>query len=207
MAVTGLINVDALRRIWRFSRAEFAVAVVALLGVLGSGLLRGVLIGVVLSLLLLLRRSSRPHTTELGRVPGTEYFADLVRHAKNERDPEVFIFRIEGALLYFNVDYVRDRFFELLNQHGGGVRLVVFFLGTVPILDLAGADLLVELHHAIRERGMAFRVAEAHGQMREALRRIGFEGDYGPVEANQTVSAVLQNWKGETRIGTTLERE
>ena len=207
MAVTGLINVDALRRIWRFSRAEFAVAVVALLGVLGSGLLRGVLIGVVLSLLLLLRRSSRPHTTELGRVPGTEYFADLVRHAKNERDPEVFIFRIEGALLYFNVDYVRDRFFELLNQHGGGVRLVVFFLGTVPILDLAGADLLVELHHAIRERGMAFRVAEAHGQMREALRRVGFEGEYGPVEANQTVSAVLQNWKGETRIGTTLERE
>ena len=73
--------------------------------------------------------------------------------------------------------------------------------------DGAGADLLVELHHAIRERGMAFRVAEAHGQMREALRRIGFEGDYGPVEANQTVSAVLQNWKGETRIGTTLERE
>ena len=207
MAVTGLINIDALQRIWRFSRAEFAVAFVALLGVLGSGLLRGVLIGVVLSLLLLLRRSSRPHTTELGRVPGTEYFADLLRHPKNERDPEVFIFRIEGALLYFNVEYVRDRFFELLNQRGDGVRLVVFFLGTVPILDLAGADLLVELHHAIRERGMAFRVAEAHGQMREALRRVGFEGEYGPVEANQTVSAVLQNWKGETRIGTTLERE
>ena len=198
MAVTGLINIDALQRIWRFSRAEFAVAFVALLGVLGSGLLRGVLIGVVLSLLLLLRRSSRPNTTELGRVPGTEYFADLLRHPKNERDPEVFIFRIEGALLYFNVEYVRDRFFELLNQRGGGVRLVVFFLGTVPILDLAGADLLVELHHAIRERGMAFRVAEAHGQMREALRRVGFEREYGPVEANQTVSAVLQNWKSET---------
>ena len=188
VAVTGLINIDAIQRIWRFSRAEFAVAFVALLGVLGSGLLRGVLIGVVLSLLLLLRRSSRPHTTELGRVPGTEYFADLLRHPKNERDPEVFIFRIEGALLYFNVEYVRDRFFELLNQRGDGVRLVVFFLGTVPILDLAGADLLVELHHAMRERGMAFRVAEAHGQMREALRRVGFEREYGPVEANQPVA-------------------
>jgi MFS superfamily sulfate permease-like transporter len=198
LAVTGLINIEAIQRIWRFSHAEFAVAFVALLGVLGSGLLRGVLIGVVLSLLLLLRRSSQPHTTELGRVPGTEYFADLLRHPKNERDPEVFIFRIEGALLYFNVEYVRDRFFELLNQRGDGVRLVVFFLGTVPILDLAGADLLVELHHAMRERGMAFRVAEAHGQMREALRRVGFEHEYGPVAANQTVSAVLQNWKSET---------
>ena len=198
MAVTGLINIEALRRIWRFSRAEFAVAFVALLGVLGSGLLRGVLIGVVLSLLLLLRRSSRPHTTELGRVPGTEYFADLLRHPKNERDPEVFIFRSEGALLYFNVEYVRDCFFALLNQRGDGVRLVVFFLGTVPILDLAGADLLAELHHAMRERGMTFRVAEAHGQMREALRRVGFEREYGPVEANQPVATVLRHWKSET---------
>jgi high affinity sulfate transporter 1 len=197
MAVTGLINLDALQRIWQFSRAEFAVAGVALLGVLGSGLLRGVLIGVVLSLLLLLRRGSRPNTTELGRVPGTEYFADLLRHPKNERDPEVFIFRSEGALLYFNVEYVRDRFFALLNQRGDGVRLVIFFLGTVPILDLAGADLLVELHHAMRERGMAFRVAEAHGQVREALRRVGFERKYGPVAANQTIVAVLQNWQSE----------
>jgi len=198
MAVTGLINIDALQRIWRFSRAEFAIAFVALLGVLGSGLLRGVLIGVVLSLLLLLRRSSQPHTTELGRVSGTEYFADLLRHPKNERDPEVFIFRCEGALLYFNIEYVRDRFFALLNQRGDGVRLVVFFLGTVPILDLAGANLLVELHHAMRERGMVFRIAEAHGQMREALRRVDFEHEYGPVVANQTIATVLQNWKSET---------
>lgn len=198
LAVTGLINIDAIQRIWQFSRAEFAVAFVALLGVLGSGLLRGVLIGVVLSLLLLLRRGSRPNTTELGRVPGTEYFADLMRHPKNERDPEVFIFRSEGALLYFNVEYVRDRFFALLNQHGDGVRLAVFFLGTVPTLDLAGADFLVELHHAMRERGTAFRVAEAHGQVREALRRVDFEREYGPVEANQTIATVLQNWKSET---------
>jgi len=78
------------------------------------------------------------------------------------------------------------------------VRLVVFFLGTVPILDLAGADLLAELHHAMRERGMTFRVAEAHGQMREALRRVGFEHEYGPVEANQPVATVLRHWKSET---------
>jgi sulfate permease, SulP family len=198
MAVTGLIKVDALKRIWQFSRAEFAVAFVALLGVLGSGLLRGVLIGVILSLVLLLRRSSRPNTTELGRVPGTDYFADLLRHSKNERDPEVFVFRSEGALLYFNVEYVRDRFFELLNQHGEGVRLAVFFLGTVPTLDLAGAEFLAELHHTMRERGTEFRVAEAHGQVREALRRVGFEREYGPVEANQPVATVLRNWKGET---------
>jgi high affinity sulfate transporter 1 len=80
MAVSGLLKISELQRLWRFSRAELAVAIAALLGVLGSGLLRGVLIGVAISVLLLLRRASRPHTTELGRVPGTDYFADVVRH-------------------------------------------------------------------------------------------------------------------------------
>ena len=87
-----------------------------LIGVLSSGILRGVLIGVVLSLVLLLRRASRPLTTELARVPGTSYFADFLRHPENERVPGVFVFRSESGLLYFNVDYVRDRFFELLAQ-------------------------------------------------------------------------------------------
>ena len=69
------------------------MAVASLLGVLGSGLLRGVLIGAVISILLLLRRASRPRTTELGRVPGTDYFADLSRHPENERLADVFVFR------------------------------------------------------------------------------------------------------------------
>src|SRR6185295_5923441 len=97
-----------LRRLWRFSRAEFAVAIAAFLGVLGSGLLRGVLIGAVVSLLIVIRRAARPRTTELGKVPGTDYYADLARHPANERVPDIFVFRVESALMYFNVDYVRD---------------------------------------------------------------------------------------------------
>ena len=153
MAVTGLFKLSELRRLWRFSRAEFGVAAAALLGVLGSGLLRGVLIGAVISVLLLLRRASRPRTTELGRVPGTDYFADAVRSPENERAGDVFVFRAEAALLYFNVEHVRDRFFELLHARGEGVKLAVFFLGTTPGVDLAGAELLEELHQAMRRVG------------------------------------------------------
>jgi high affinity sulfate transporter 1 len=195
MAVSGLFKLSDLRRLWRFSRAEFAVAAAAILGVLGSGLLRGVLIGVVISLLLLLRRASRPRTTELGRVPGTDYFADVVRHPENERQADVFVFRAEAALLYFNVEHVRDRFFELLNARGEGVKLAIFFLGTSPGIGLAGAELLEELHHALRERGIAFRLAEARGDVRETLRRAGFEEHCGPVAANQPVATVLTQWR------------
>jgi len=195
MAVSGLFRLSDLRRLWRFSRTEFAVAAAAILGVLGSGLLRGVLIGVVMSLVLLLRRASRPRTTELGRVPGTDYFADAVRHPENERPPDVFVFRAESALLYFNVEHVRDRFFELLSARGEGVKLAVFFLGTTPGIDLAGAELLEELHHALQPRGIAFRLAEARGDVRETLRRAGFEQRCFPVVANQPVATVLAEWR------------
>jgi SulP family sulfate permease len=190
VAVTGLFKVEALVRLWRFSRAEFAVALAALLGVLGSGLLRGVLIGAVLSILMLLRRASRPPTTELGRVPGTDTFADRARDPRNLREPGAFVFRTSGALLYFNVDHVRDRFFELLEDHGE-TRRAVFFLGAVPLVDLAGAELLAELHRTLRGRGIELRLAGTPSRVREILIRAGYEHECGPVVANEPVSTAL----------------
>jgi MFS superfamily sulfate permease-like transporter len=190
VAVAGLLKIEALVRLWRFSRAEFAVAVAALFGVLGSGLLRGVLIGAVLSILILLRRASRPPTTELGRVPGTDYFADRVRNPENRREPGVLVFRSSGALLYFNVDYVRDRFFELLDAFGEA-RRAVFFLGAVPAVDLAGAELLIDLHRTLAARGIELRLAGTPSSVRETLVKAGFERECAPVVANEPVSSAV----------------
>ncbi len=190
VAVTGLFKVQALKRLWHFSRAEFAIAMAALFGVLGSGLLRGVLIGAVLSILMLLRRASRPPATELGRVPGTDYFADRQRNPENQRAPGVFVFRSSGALLYFNVDHVRERFLELLGEFGQA-RRVVYFLGVVPLIDLAGAELLVELHKTLAARGIEFRLAAVSSSVREILVKAGYEQHCGPVRANEAVAEVV----------------
>lgn len=173
VAVTGLVKLDAIRGIARFSRAELLVAAAAFVGVLGSGLLRGVLIGVVISILMLLRRGARPPTAELGRIPGSEQFADLARNPENEQTEGVFVFRVNGALLYFNVEFVRERFFELLDAREDGVQLALFDLATTPMLDLAGVQMLEELHHDLRARGIELRIAEGRGPVRDALRRAG----------------------------------
>jgi sulfate permease, SulP family len=191
VAVTGLFKVDAFVRLWRFSRGEFAVAIAALLGVLGSGLLRGVLIGVVLSIILLLRRASQPNATELGRVSGTDEFADRIRNPSNERVPGVFVFRSAGALLYFNVDHVRERFLALLGEHGD-VKRAVFYMGAVPTLDLAGAEFLAELHETLRERGIELRLAATPSSVRELLVRAGYEEHCGPIAANEPLSSVVR---------------
>ncbi len=194
-AVMSLIDITAFRHIWHFSRGEFLVAMIALLGVLGSGPENGVLLGAAISIVLLLRQAAHPRVTELARIGDTTYFADRVRHPENKRTPGVLVVRCESALVYFNVDYVRDRFLQLLTARTDPVRLVVFFLGAVPRVDLAGAELLSDLLKTLRTRGIDLRLADVHGEVRDALRRIGFEEKYGPLEAGQTVDLVVSRWQ------------
>ena len=105
----------------------------------------------------------------------------------------VFVVRCEAALLYFNVEYVRDRLFELLAGAGSGAarRLLPWRVprstSQAPTARRSAPDLLA--------RGVAFRVADVHGEVRGALRRIGFEREYGPLESGQTVDAVLSQWQ------------
>jgi len=197
MAVTGLIQIDALRHIWRFSKSEFAVAMTALMGVLAAGLLQGVLIGVIISILLLIRRASRPRVVEVARVPGTSFFADVTRHPENQREPGVLVVRPEGSLVYFNVDHVRDALSAMVRGQAESPRLIVLFMGNVPHVDLAGAELVVHLRDTFVKRGIDFRLAETRGEVREALRRFSSPHAAGLAEANQTVDAVLSQWRAD----------
>jgi SulP family sulfate permease len=194
-AVMSLVDLRALRHIRQFSRAEFFVAIVALLGVLGAGPVNGVLLGAGMSIVLLIRQAARPRVIEVTRVPGTTYFADRSRQPDSQSTPGVIVLRCESALLYFNVEYVRDRLMALLAARPDPVRLFVLFLGTVPKIDLAGAELLRELHATLRADAITFRLAEAHGEVRDALRRVGFEQDYGPLEAGQDVDLIVSRWQ------------
>jgi len=194
-AVMSLVDVKALREIWHFSRTEFAVAGVAFLGVLGSGPANGVLLGAAISIVLLLRQAAHPRVVELGRIAGTETFADRTHHAEHAQLPGAVVIRCESALLYFNIDYVRDRVLQHVAARGEPVTLVVLFLGAVPRIDLSGAALISELRKALDARGIALQLAEAHGEVREALRRFGFEREYGPLESGRTIDAILSEWE------------
>ena len=174
-AITGLVHVPAIRRLRRFGRGEFAAAALTFLGVLGAGLLQGVLIGAVLSVLLLLRRGARPHAVELGRVGDTARFAGLSGAADRARVPGVFVFRVDSSLLYFNSEFVRDQFTAQLAARNVVVHPAVFFLGSTPAVDLAGADLLIELRHHLAARGIDLRLAGARREVQDDLIRAGLD--------------------------------
>jgi high affinity sulfate transporter 1 len=193
MAVTGLFKLEAYKRLWHFSRSEFMVAFVATLGVLGSGILNGVLIGAVLSIIMLLRRASRPHVAVLGRVPGTDLYGDVERNPENQLAESVFIFRVDSAILYFNAEYVRDRFFELMRAQPWPVKRAIWCLATTPHADLAGVEMLEQLHHDLGSRGVNLMLAEARGPIREMLRAGGLERHFGPIRENASIAGILRD--------------
>ena len=90
----------------RVSRLDFYAAAIALVAVLLLGILQGILLAALASILLLLVRVSRPHVAFLGRIPGTDHYSDVDRHPENEPLPGVIVFRPEGSLIYVNADVV-----------------------------------------------------------------------------------------------------
>ncbi len=83
------------------------------------------------------------------------------------------------------------------------MRLAVFFLGACPVVDLAGAEMLEEISESLRARGVEFRLAETRGEVRETLRRAGFERHGPPVVANQSVATVIAEWRNQGSKGRT----
>jgi len=192
VAVKGLIKVSELRRLWTVSRAEFGVSMVAFAGVLVEGILRGVILAALVSLLLLIRRAARPHVAFLGRIPGTNCFFNVAPPTENEQIQGALLFRVEASLMYFNVDYVQETVMERLAAFATPPRFVVIDLSTSPNCDLAGARMLGQLHKELAARGIRFRVCEGRAGVREILRAEGVEERVGKVEHTTTLAAVVE---------------
>jgi high affinity sulfate transporter 1 len=198
VAVRGLIDVKSLKHLWQISRSEFNISMVALLGVLLLGILKGVLVAAVASLLMLIAGTARPHVAFLGRIAGTRRYSDLERHPDNETLPGIVIFRVEAALLYFNVDHVR-RLVDQRVQASPDLRLVICDLSDSPLVDVAGARMLSELCRDLEKRDARLRVVEAHARNRDLLRAVGLEQQVGHVGRHLSLNQAVDEAQGIVR--------
>jgi SulP family sulfate permease len=193
VAVAGLVDLAAIWRMWRVSRLDFWAAAIALCTVLLLGILQGVLLAALASLVLLLIRTSRPHVAVLGRVPGTRAFSDRERHPENEPLPGILAFRPEAALIYVNADTVLETVLARIEAAApAGLRLVVCDLSAAPFLDLAGSAMLHKLHALLAERAVALRVVGAHGEIRDLLRADGLDRKVGGIERGRTLADLIE---------------
>jgi high affinity sulfate transporter 1 len=179
-AVVELVDIDALRDLYRLytrrlgsiygraARPDFIAAVAAMFGVLVFDTLPGLIIGIVVSLLLRLYRSSRPHVAELGRVVGTAHqFGDVERHPENAVAPDVAVMRVEAGLFFANADAVRRA--VKARAARPGTRGVVIDADAIAFMDITAARMLDELAADLARDGQQLAVAHDLGQVGDVL--------------------------------------
>jgi SulP family sulfate permease len=189
-AVYGLFDFPALLRMWRVSRLDFYAAAIALGGVLLLGILQGILLAALASILMLLARAAQPHVAFLGRIPGTRQFSDFARHPENEMLPGVIAFRPEASLMYVNAEAVQE---AVLSRLAGSsdARLVVCDLSASPYVDLAGSRMLRELQGKLAAGKIDLRIIGAHARVRDLLRADDLDAKLGELDRSLSLGDLL----------------
>jgi len=173
-SVLSLIDVGELRRYWAWRRTDALLATAALIGVATTDVLAGLVIAVLLSLLMLLLRASRPYVAVLGRMPGDRaVYADLGRHPDADAIPELLIVRLDAPLYFFNSSVTRSEIVALVDGQPSPPRRIILDVGATADLDVTTTDMLAQLLDDLEERGVALSLAQAKGKVRDRLARTG----------------------------------
>jgi SulP family sulfate permease len=172
VAVLSLVDLAAMRRTWIYAKADFAAMAATILGVLLIGVELGILAGVALSLLLFLWRTSTPHVAIVGRVPGTEHFRNVLRHAVITV-PEVLSLRVDESLYFANARQLEDRILAETAARPA-LRDVVLMCSAVNAIDASALESLEAIAARLGAAGIGFHLSEVKGPVMDRLRRSDF---------------------------------
>ncbi len=175
VAVLGLVDLSILKKTWNFSRADFAAVVATILLTLGLGVEVGVASGVVLSVLLHLYKTSRPHVAEVGLVPGTQHFRNIHRHSVLT-DPEIVTLRVDESLYFVNARFLEDLVQRRVTD-GCAVRHVVLMCSAVNEVDFSALESLETINLRLSAMGVGLHMSEVKGPVMDRLKRSHFLDD------------------------------
>jgi sulfate permease, SulP family len=190
-AVIGLISIREMKHLFVVSRNEFWVCMLTILAVIFFGVLQGIVIAAILSILALLKQTATPHIAVLGRIPGTTSFSDMLRHPDNIPVEGVLILRPESSILYFNIQNIRDHIRKLVDDFPGKLHLVLLDLSSANWVDVSGARFLVQLEDDLEKKNIKFRIVDALGNVRDILRSEGMEKEIGHISRKVTIHDIL----------------
>lgn len=177
VAVLSLVDLRGLWRTWRFSWQDGAAQAAALLGVLLIGVEAGILLGVGLSLLLFLWRTSRPHMAVVGQLPGSEHFRNVLRFAVLE-SPTVLSLRVDESLYFPNARFLEERIAELIASRPA-VRDLVLMCSGVNLIDASALDSLLTIVERLGSAGVQLHLSEVKGPVMDQLKRSDFLQRFG----------------------------
>ncbi len=170
-AALSLMDLPVLERYWRIRRTALALSLVATVGVVLFGVLQGIVIAIVLSILLFFRRSWWPHGEVLGRVPGLDGWHDLDRYPDAEEEPGIVVFRWEASLFFANAGIFRQQVRRL--AHRRKPRWLVLQCEAVTDIDVTAADMLERLDRELNAQGVRVAFVELRDRLKDLILRYG----------------------------------
>lgn len=192
-AVWHIITSRKLQRLRLESRAEFWLGALTFAGVILVDVLEGMLLGLILSLLVTIYKSSRPHLSRLGRVPNTPgVYSDLTRHPENVPVPGLIILRLDAPLYYANALTVAEQVKQIVAEAEPRPTAILLDAAAQDELDLTSVEVMRSLVRGLQAEGIEIYLAEVHAPVWEVITRMGLDELVGPERVYPTVDAAVK---------------
>lgn len=196
-----LIDVDGFRRLWRFRRSEFWLAIVTTAGVLVFGVLYGVLVAVALSVLLLLVEVARPHSAVLGFVPDLAGMHDITDFPNAREEPGLLIFRYDSPLFFANADNFLNRAREAMRERMPGLEWFALQCEAIIEIDSTGVDAVQVLADEVEAAGIRFTLVRAKSELVETLAKTPLVAQIGEEHIYPTLPTLVGAYRARNVSG------
>lgn len=173
VAVLGLIDYKEAIHLWKEDRSDFWMLLATFIITLTMGIETGIGIGVILSLGMVVYRSTRPHMAVLARVPGTEFYRNIERFNNLEQREDLLILRMDGPLYFANLNYFKDNLTRLMNERGDKLKALLINAESISHVDSSAVHALKDWMRELQAQGIKVYFAGLIGPVRDVFSRTG----------------------------------
>ncbi len=190
VAVTGLIDIETVRRVWKYDKRDAAALITTFIAVLAIGIENGILVGAALSLILFIWRTSNPHVAILGKLPDSHFYRNIKRHAV-QTWPEIALVRIDASLYFANTQQLEQTIAETVADQPDLKHLVL--VGTaINDIDFSALEALEGILHSLALNQIQLHLAAFKGPVLDKLKGCGFTDHIGANNIHLTTHAAMQ---------------
>ena len=194
-AMLHLSKPGYLRDLLARSRWEFALAAIVIAGELTLGVLQGIALGVALSLLMLIYRTSHPQGAVLGQLPGTEAYRDVRRHPEALTFPGLLIWRAGGDLFFASIGHLDAGAEGCAGRGRPPAKHVLLDADSVNFIDTSACDAVLNVIKELQSQGITFAFARVRDEVREQMRLGGIEAAVGSANFHERVTDGVRAWQ------------
>jgi SulP family sulfate permease len=173
VAVSGLVDYKEMKFLWKTNRQDLIMLVVTFIGTLILGVEMGIALGILISLGLLIFRTTRPHIAELGNVPGTHYYRNIHRFDGLKTRDDILIMRFDAQLYFANIRFFQEELQDRMDAKGEALELVVINAESINHLDSSAAHMLMEVVNDMKEKNIELYFSGVKGPVRDAFASSG----------------------------------